>query len=113
MDASASSKETKMVDINELLGIKPEPEVEIVEEPKAEPVVAPAAPVAPAPVVAAPVAVKAVGEDFEALPGIWNIALSITHSFTLPDGTWVRPVQVGDETRAAVPAKWVEHVRSL
>lgn len=104
-----------MVDINSILGINQAPETEpeaepvvIVETPSEEPVVAPAA----APVVAA-VRVQAVGEDFEVLPGIWNIALSITHSFTLPDGTWVRPVQSGGETRAAVPAKWVEHVRSL
>jgi len=104
-----------MVDINSVLGINPTPEAEpeaepvvIAENPVEEPVVVPTA----APVAAA-AQVRAVGEDFEALPGIWNIALSITHSFTLPDGTWVRPVQLGGETRAAVPAEWVEHVRSL
>jgi hypothetical protein len=104
-----------MVDINNLFGINQAPDA----EPEAEPVVVAETPAA-APVVApvaAPVAaatqVQARGEDFEALPGIWNIALNITHSFTLPDGTWVRPVQSGGETRAAVPAKWVEHVRSL
>jgi hypothetical protein len=109
MDASASSKETKMVDINELLGLKPEPEATPEVTPEVKPVATPAA----APVVAAPVAVKAGGDDFEVLPGIWSISLSITHAFTLPDGTWVRPTQDGNGTRAAVPAKWVEYVRSL
>lgn len=113
MDASASSKETKMVDINELLGLKPEPEATPEVKPEVKPVATPAAaPVVAAP-VAAPVAVKAGGDDFEVLPGIWSISLSITHAFTLPDGTWVRPTQDGNGTRAAVPAKWVEYVRSL
>ena len=109
MDASASSKETKMVDINELLGLKPEPEATPEVKPEVKPVATPAA----APVVAAPVAVKAGSDDVEVLPGIWSISLSITHAFTLPDGTWVRPTQDGNGTRAAVPAKWVEYVRSL
>jgi hypothetical protein len=112
-----------MVDINNLFGINQAPDAEpeaepvvVAETPVAEPVVAPAAAPVVAPAAAPVAAVTKVqdrGGDFEALPGIWNIALTITHSFTLPDGTWVRPVQSGGETRAAVPAKWVEHVRSL
>jgi hypothetical protein len=102
-----------MVDINELLGIKSEPEATPEAAPEVKPVTAPAAtPLVTAP-VAAPVAVKAGNDDFEVLPGIWSVSLGVTHAFTLPDGTWVRPTQDGNGTRAAVPAKWVEYVKAL
>lgn len=102
-----------MVDINEILGIKEEKPEAVVET---APVVAPEPVVAPvvAPVKAVePVKVAADADEFEVLPGVWQINVPVTQSFTLPDGTWVRPVQLNGVTRAAVPAEWVDWVRNL
>jgi len=106
-----------MVDLNSILGISED------KEPAAAPV-APAAPVAsdpvatapvaPAPVVAAPAGEKpAVGSGWEVAPGIWQIVVPVTSSFTLPDGRWVRPTEQDGVSRAAVPVEWIEWVCAL
>ena len=101
-----------MVDINDILGIKDEKPEPVVE---AEPVVAPEPVVTPATPAKAvePVKVDAQADEFEVLPGVWQINVPVTQSFTLPDGTWVRPVQLNGATRAAVPVEWIEWVRAL
>jgi hypothetical protein len=101
-----------MVDIKDILGIeddKPEPVVEAEPVVVPEPVVEPVSPTA----AVEPVKVTAQADEFEVLPGVWQINVRVTQSFTLPDGTWVRPVQLNGATRAAVPAEWVEWVRAL
>jgi hypothetical protein len=101
-----------MVDINDILGIKDENLEPVVET---EPVVAPEPVVTPAAPVEAvePVKVAAKADEFEVLPGVWQINVPVTQSFTLPDGTWVRPTQLDGATKAAVPAEWVDWVRAL
>lgn len=105
-----------MVDLNSIFGNSDnEPEEKAVAA--ATPaVVAPVAvaPVVSAPVVAAPVGDKpAVGSGWEVAPGIWQIVVPVTGSFTLPDGRWVRPTEQDGVSRAAVPVEWIEYVKAL
>lgn len=105
-----------MVDLNSILG-----KSEDKSEEKAVAATTPAvvAPVAVAPVVSAPVVAAAVGDKpavgsgWEVAPGIWQIVVPVTGSFTLPDGRWVRPTEQDGVSRAAVPVEWIEYVKAL
>jgi hypothetical protein len=105
-----------MVDLNSILGKSEDKSEEKAVAAAAPAVVAPVAvaPVVSTPVVAAPVGDKpAVGSGWEVAPGIWQIVVPVTGSFTLPDGRWVRPTEQDGVSRAAVPVEWIEYVKAL
>jgi hypothetical protein len=105
-----------MVDLNSILGKSEDKSEEKAVAAAAPAVVAPVAvaPVVSTPVVAAPVCDKpAVGSGWEVAPGIWQIVVPVTGSFTLPDGRWVRPTEQDGVSRAAVPVEWIEYVKAL
>jgi len=105
-----------MVDLNSILGKSEDKSEEKAVAAAAPAVVAPVAvaPVVSAPVVAAPAGDKpAVGSGWEVAPGIWQIVVPVTGSFTLPDGRWVRPTEQDGVSRAAVPVEWIEYVKAL
>jgi hypothetical protein len=105
-----------MVDLNSILGKSEDKSEEKAVAAAAPAVVAPVAvaPVVSTPVIAAPVGDKpAVGSGWEVAPGIWQIVVPVTGSFTLPDGRWVRPTEQDGVSRAAVPVEWIEYVKAL
>jgi hypothetical protein len=105
-----------MVDLNSILGKSEDKSEEKAVAAATPAVVAPVAvaPVVSAPVVAAPVGDRpAVGSGWEVAPGIWQIVVPVTGSFTLPDGRWVRPTEQDGVSRAAVPVEWIEYVKAL